>query len=63
MVLGVLVVAFICFFLYSFGFEYPFHTTIFGTFLLAYYATRAQKELEKRKLLQSLLQNYENEVE
>ena len=47
-VLGILWVAFIGFFLYFFGFEHPF---------------LIKKELEKRKLLQSLLQKYENEVE
>tara|TARA_B100000686_G_C16515913_1_gene824568 strand:+ start:115 stop:444 length:330 start_codon:yes stop_codon:yes gene_type:complete len=59
-VLGILVVAFIGFFLYSFGFESPFLMPTMAVFILGLYAGLAKKELEKRKLIQSLLQQYEN---
>ena len=62
-VLGILVVAFFGFFLYSFGFESPFLMPFLAVFFLALYAGEAKKELEKRKLIQSLLQKYEDEVE
>ena len=62
-VLGILWVAFIGFFLYFFGFEHPFLMMILAAFFLALYGGEAKKELENRKLLQSLLQKYENEVE
>ncbi|MDP6698826.1 MAG: hypothetical protein QGH25_04195 [Candidatus Latescibacteria bacterium] len=59
---AILGTAFVGYVAYYLGLESPF-MTVMAAFILGEFAGEAKRELGKRKLIQSLLQKYENDVD